>query len=858
MESFCKYKDRVFSVIDEELKALDHAVGEEFILRENAFAAEKKAFQEEIHTLRQESSRIKELENENRSLRSELSARLIDSKGPVGTRGRKLDDPRHGYQGADEIKLAGAQDCLEELRNSYGRLVGAHLLLKKKYKLAQQTNRKWDIYYQKVNQRSIDEAPAGSADIVELKNTFNPTDGQQTTPSLLAIPSPRSLSSASGSISPSTEVLLDTRAISQRRDPVSSPRLPVKTSPRKEALDMHDVFDIPPDPEPYSVAETCDESQNESDIEHSLVGRQDDPVNENIKQPAEPVDDGSDHPVIVAERSLKRKRDSSFKKRNREAHDEHTHYCSKEKPVRVKNELGSSSPMAPVSFPRILDPQDSIDLDEVGEKHFTPRKHRRLLNERQLQAAGLGPPVAAGIDEILVEHGASDQNPKNPQDQNLDSEKDEETDQCFDGDVGNEDEENDQSIPCDKAFFIRQGQEYGARLWAELQRNNAGRSKTAKSIPPKALKTADPNIQLRPRSSGRLIDRKRALPSNRRISSSALISILTEDGEEFSTVNDRNSSHALRAATKAKQASTRKDPHKTPRAADFDQRLGPLLAKPSTQKASLVLCSPVIELEKSTKEFSTPLDASVLRNDGKSLVTPISNRGHVAEKTAGGTKASKPIRSSLRSRAEAKPVSPILTRMHEPREVLPKYTSLRARPLASLRPTDFKLNPARNQGLDHPFSEVVRNRDLRKCMPGCKRPGCCGTKLRKAVEIGGYIAPRKSGLSNPSPEKDVEEDERLLEEYLGDNKSHLQGMLAEERQELLLQAKTEQFANLYGKHRYVYGRPQSPPGYWDTDMPSTPRQKEYQAAAMAHEIEKTADMYKEAMRPNGLYKFRDE
>lgn len=825
-----------------------------FHVGEIALAAEKRAFQEEIHTLRQKCSRIEELENENRNLKSELDVRAEASKRLVETQGRKHDDPSHACLEVDEIKLAEAQDRLEELKNAYGQLVGAHRLMKEKYKLAQQTNRKWDHYYQNMSQR---HKAASNAEI-EPESISDPSNGQQTTPHVSTMSYRWSLSNASGSVSSSNKVPLDTRSCSQLKDLVSGPHLPVKISPQREALDVQDIFEIPPDSESDNLAETCDESQNESIIEQSLTDQREDPVDQIMIKPARPIDDGSDFPVIVAERSLKRKREFPVKQGNRQVHDEHAHPCSKHKPIRVKTEHDSSSPIIPVSFPGMLDPQDSIDLDEVGEKHFTPRKHRRLLDERRVRAA-LRAPVVTDFGDTSVEHSANDQNSKSLQEQNLHSDKDEESEQRFESGIrSEEDSGSDQLFAYDKASFMKHGQACCARIWEEIQQNNAGRLKTAKSIPPKALKAADPNIRLLPPSSGPLIDGSHAVPSNRRDRSSALISVLTEDGEEFSTTNERNSSRALSAVTKAKHASTKENPSKNPRATGVDQRLDTLLAKPSSQTASLVFGSPVKKSGKSTKEFSTPINSSVQRHDGKRLLTPISKRGQVAEKVAGGTKANRSTRPKLRSRAEAKPPSPVLSRMHEPKVALSEYKPLRSRPVAMLRAADFKLNPAHNQGYDYPFSEVVRNRDFRKCMPGCKRPDCCGNIIRKAVEIGGYASPRKRRLSNPPAEDEVEEDECLLEDYLGDNKSHLKGMSAEERKELLLQARIEQFANVHGKHRYVYGRMQSPPGYWDTDMPDTQREKEYRAAAMAYEIEKTAEMYKEAMRPDGLYKFRDE
>lgn len=178
---------------------------------------------------------------------------------------------------------------------------------------------------------------------------------------------------------------------------------------------------------------------------------------------------------------------------------------------------------------------------------------------------------------------------------------------------------------------------------------------------------------------------------------------------------------------------------------------------------------------------------------------------------------------------------------------------LRRRPLSKLCPEDFRLNPQHKLGLAYAYSEVIRKRDARRCMNGCTRPNCCGALLRKAIEIGGYMAPRISRHTEAE-----EEDQRLLDEYLGDDKHRLTGMPVHEKKELLLRAQTERFANQYGKHRHAYGRGSTPPGFWNTDMPTTQEEMENRKAAQAMEREKVEDMYREAMRPDGRYKFRNE
>ena len=180
-------------------------------------------------------------------------------------------------------------------------------------------------------------------------------------------------------------------------------------------------------------------------------------------------------------------------------------------------------------------------------------------------------------------------------------------------------------------------------------------------------------------------------------------------------------------------------------------------------------------------------------------------------------------------------------------------------PLSMLYPEDFRLNPQHNQGLTYAYSEVVRGQDARKCLDGCTRPGCCGNLLRKAIEIGGYIAPQRTRLSSTiKGNDDVKEGQGLLDEYLGDMKSRLSAMSRAEWKELLLQAQTEKFAKQFGKHRCAaYGRASTPPGFWNTDMPTTQEEVENRKCANEMEREKVGTMYREAMRPNGRYMLRD-
>lgn len=177
-------------------------------------------------------------------------------------------------------------------------------------------------------------------------------------------------------------------------------------------------------------------------------------------------------------------------------------------------------------------------------------------------------------------------------------------------------------------------------------------------------------------------------------------------------------------------------------------------------------------------------------------------------------------------------------------EAVMKSRPFRELPVDCLNLGHFKLNPARNQGLDYAFKEVVRG-EQRKCLPGCMRADCCGEKFRAMV--------RATGI-----EYDAERHRSLLEEHLGDQKNALQQMSEPALNGLLIEAKARQLANQFGKHRQAYERARSPPGFWRTDMPSTQELAKDRIEADRMERERIVERLSEAMRPDGLWKFADE
>lgn len=175
-----------------------------------------------------------------------------------------------------------------------------------------------------------------------------------------------------------------------------------------------------------------------------------------------------------------------------------------------------------------------------------------------------------------------------------------------------------------------------------------------------------------------------------------------------------------------------------------------------------------------------------------------------------------------------------------------KQGRLRQKPVSELTLQDFKPNPAYNQGYTYAFSETVRKRGDRACLPGCTNPDCCGSTFRTFAEV-----------QAPLP---ASQEEALLEDYLGEvyDNMNLTQMSAEERQELVLQARTKKMAKESGKHREAYERRRTPPGFWRMDFPTTQEQQEDRDKSKEQEKRVVHERWLEAQRKGGKWLYRDE
>ncbi|KAE8348148.1 DNA repair protein endonuclease SAE2/CtIP C-terminus-domain-containing protein [Aspergillus coremiiformis] len=183
-------------------------------------------------------------------------------------------------------------------------------------------------------------------------------------------------------------------------------------------------------------------------------------------------------------------------------------------------------------------------------------------------------------------------------------------------------------------------------------------------------------------------------------------------------------------------------------------------------------------------------------------------------------------------------------------ETRPQSKPYRDRPLYQLELGHFRINPEHNQGIEYAFGTVVRNRDERKCIKGCVRSECCGERFLAMARLG--------GLRIDPTVPCQEEDQKVLEEYLGEDKYLLGELKGKDRQDILDKAKAGLIADRFGKHKNNHQRPATPPGFWRTDMPNTQELELDHEEARRLEKDKVKERYREAMRTGGLWKYADE
>ncbi len=632
--------------------------------------------------------------------------------------------------------------------------------------------------------------------------------------------------------------------------------------------------------------------RNAETVRTSEAGAQEDPGEDRavVKREEE-----CDLPVVVSERTLRRKKPQST---NLQAHTNGVHQQgTPDNPVRVKDEPASSSPVANAT---LGDPiSESMNLDEVGPQVRTPRRNPR---KRQLDVAGLTTTAEQlELDSNFQDRRTALRDSPTPAPRSKSAEHPNQDAQSRNSDHprkrrrssskasrGNHDsakESEEQDVPTvghtdgsvetvklprhpmplnsrpataahpanlgllTPGSFGEEGggptsQRYSAP--PEMKSARSSEQQNASGRKANVLRPTSSNLKLTPLNTGLAMTKKRN--SRRRTSNIADVASVTEDGEVTPSVSPED----VRAM--GRTADTGLTPPTTGRGklhgpAVPRRRLMELLEQPPPGTPELTPSRPAgssnhhrelpSSKEGDSAEPRNDLPQTALLHDSRSSAkhrTGDRQKQLVAQWSASATPSNN-SKNHVRTLSSSKP--------------------LRALPLHELQLEHFKVNSNYNQGLDYAFTETVRRHDQRRCLPGCTRPECCGDLFRKSVQIGGLPTGQRSELRwGSSPPQS--EDDRVLEEYLGADRSRLRSMADDKKQELLRHAKAKQFADKHGKHRQAYERRKTPPGFWRTEMPTTQEIEADREEAARLERAQVEERYREAMRPGGRWVFADE
>ena len=621
------------------------------------------------------------------------------------------------------------------------------------------------------------------------------------------------------------------------------------------------------------------------------------------------ADESSEIPKVTSGRTMKRRRAMSPQVNAHTLIRDDLHSSGTAiRPVRVKSEHGSSSPLVPDRFCALDTNQDSLDLDEVGTHITTPLKRRRMednvdLQSKELLLSSYRRRWKGHHDEMDVKDCIpSDMGSKTPlKNVYTDSER-----SVFQTDSAQPALKNPAPYARNKdalshptmanlnvtaaQSLISLQYSRAARQHLQNQSTTTRQDKTADtcaefpsgactsatqnengpsptfvedgpqkmtsptmqidrsgektSMSSMPLQPLTPNLRVLPRTSDQ--NQPSEAHTKHQYRGSGSVSAVAEDGEEYSSESANENTIVVHKDESGSPLAVLKPPKTR-------VRLHELLAEKSPERPSLISEStddcPDKANARTRNTIKTTQDSLIFKTRDARSAKSSSASGRLRSFEAGN-------RTSV-GQSFPRPLEKVpSTARKEVRTV--NETPLKYRPLHQLTINDFKINPTYNQGYNYAYNDVIRDRDQRRCLPNCTKPDCCGEKFRKMVEIGGLTG-SGNGVSWASSSAVIEDaDRRLLEDFLGADAWRLDNMDITERKELLTQAKAHKIANQYGKHRHFNQRAPSPPGFWRTDMPTTQEALADKEEARRLEREKVKERYGEAIRSGGRWLFRDD
>ncbi|KAF3924148.1 hypothetical protein AA313_de0205469 [Arthrobotrys entomopaga] len=166
-----------------------------------------------------------------------------------------------------------------------------------------------------------------------------------------------------------------------------------------------------------------------------------------------------------------------------------------------------------------------------------------------------------------------------------------------------------------------------------------------------------------------------------------------------------------------------------------------------------------------------------------------------------------------------------------------------ATPQNPLSPRLYKINPQKNDGLDYAFTEVVKDKAKKACLPTCVKPCCRDLASGKLHEMWQppevFKGPRFRAADSSQPDPEEEELLRTHDQY-------------KEWRDTV--KKTEQ-ALQYGRHRAQHEKATEVKFFWESDFPTTQQLEEQREESEKRYRQKGFRRYDQA-RKGGIFELR--
>lgn len=485
------------------------------------------------------------------------------------------------------------------------------------------------------------------------------------------------------------------------------------------------------------------------------------------------------------------------------------------RPVIIKSEASATSSEG---FGYHLFEQESLDLDDIGCKPDTPRKRQRTSNHslEELASSRSSGRVGWTNGGFTIKR-----TPGMEETQNLDKTAIEETQDEDEGLVFNE----KFSVLTPSPLAMNYGEFGEIRMDSQLARPKTPPG--AASAIPAIISKQKPTITSLKKSAGKMAENK----ENQNNTNETRISPPPLGGLAQSLSNKPSLSTPVRKGlpTLKEPIHHKRSPQK-PRAKRRTTSVGAIanITEDGTDGAEgvgsdddLLPHPPIILMEEQRKRLEGTTRLSEVLNS-PAPKTP--SLAHLKKKTndSKSVPAKKPLGETFDKISASEP--PKRKAWVDPmRHTRGKQTKQGPRDPNRLDITNFRVNPDLNEGRDYAFAETVRNREARKCLPGCAKT-CC-KELAGFVEAAGLPtpAPRGPRWRSSSPPTFVDEGCERKEEALD-----------------------KEFTAKFGKHRDAFARRRSPPGFWDADFPDTQDIENQNEAAEEIRMQKVEDMRREA------------